>query len=130
SEDTTDPCRATRATGMMHEMDLPPRPQFDSDKAYERSPGRTAFWEPYARAALRRAGLSDAGGVVTHFPTTHVTALVGGRYLVKLHYDEWFGEECFHTERAFYRATRGSDLPIPDLIAEGALYEDDGWRWP
>ena len=70
------------------------------------------------------------GDVVTHFPTTHVSALVGSRCFVKLHYEDWFGESCFRTERAFYRATRGSDLPIPDLLAEGQLYGDEGWRWP
>jgi hygromycin-B 7''-O-kinase len=115
---------------MMNAMELPPRPVFDSDETYERTLKDAAFWEPYARAALRRAELSDEGEVVTHFPTTHVTALVGSRYLVKLHYDEWFGEECFQTENAFYGMTRGRDLPIPDLIAGGALYEGDGWRWP
>jgi hygromycin-B 7''-O-kinase len=115
---------------MMPEVEPPPRPAFFSDEDYEASLRDAVFWEPYARAALRRAGLPDGGDVVTHFPTTHVTALIGSRYLVKLHYDEWFGEECFQTERAFYAVTRGCDLPIPDLIAEGALYEDDGWRWP
>jgi hygromycin-B 7''-O-kinase len=107
-----------------------PRPSFGSDEEYEASLPDAIFWEPYARAALRRAGLSDHGEVVTHFPTTHVTALVGSRYLVKLHYEEWFGEECFQTERTFYEMTRGCDLPMPDLLAEGALYEDEGWRWP
>ena len=114
----------------MNAMGLPPRPAFDSDEAYECSLKDAAFWEPYARATLRRAGLPDGGELVTQFPTTHVTALVGSRYLVKLHYEDWFGEECFQTERAFYDMTRGRELPIPDLIAEGALYEDDGWRWP
>jgi hygromycin-B 7''-O-kinase len=107
-----------------------PRPSFDSDEAYEASLRDAAFWGPYARAALRRAGLSDDGEVLTHFPATHVSALVGSRYFVKLHYENWFGEQCFQTERAFYRASRGCDLPIPDLLAEGALYENGGWRWP
>jgi hygromycin-B 7''-O-kinase len=58
------------------------------------------------------------------------SALVGSRFFVKLHYEDWFGEECFQTERAFYGIARGRDLATPDLLAEGALYEDDGWRWP
>ena len=115
---------------MMPEMGPPPRPVFSSDEEYEASLRDSAFWEPYARAALREAGLPDEGDVVTHFPTTHVSAVVGSRYFVKLHYEDWFGEECFQTERAFYRASRGSRLPIPDLLAEGALYEGEGWRWP
>jgi hygromycin-B 7''-O-kinase len=115
---------------MMPEMEPPRRPVFASDEDYEASLRDAFFWEPYARAALRRADLSDEGEVVTHFPTTHVSALVGSRFFVKLHYEDWYGEQCFRTERAFYGMTRGRDLPIPDLIAEGALYEDEGWRWP
>ena len=65
----------------------------------------------------------------THFPTTHVAALVGERYLVKLHYEDWFGEDSFQTEREAYRMLSDHDLPVPELLAEGALY-DEGWRWP
>jgi hygromycin-B 7''-O-kinase len=114
----------------MTRSEFPSPPAFASDDEYEASLRDAGFWEPYARAALRRTGLPDEGDVVMQFPTTHVSALVGGRYLVKLHYEEWFGEECFQTERAFYRATRGHALPIPDLLAEGALYEGSAWRWP
>jgi hygromycin-B 7''-O-kinase len=76
------------------------------------------------------AGLPGEGEVVTHFPTTHVSALVGSRFFVKLHYEDWFGEECFQTERAFYGISRGGDLPMPNLLAAGSLYEGNGWRWP
>ncbi len=110
---------------------VPPPPVFADDDAYEASLKRAAFWAPYARAALRMAGLPDEGEVVTHFPTTHVAALVGGKYLVKLHYEDWFGEDCFQTEREAYGMLNGHRLPIPKLLADGALYrEEDGWRWP
>jgi hygromycin-B 7''-O-kinase len=115
---------------MMDAMELPPRPAFGSDDEYEASLLDAVFWAPYMRATLGRAGLPDKGEVVTHFPTTHVSALVGARFFVKLHYEDWFGEECFQTERTFYETTRGCELPVPDLLAEGALYEDEGWRWP
>jgi hygromycin-B 7''-O-kinase len=112
-------------------VDLPRPPQFEGDDAYEASLRDPAFWEPYARAALRAAGLDDAGDVVTHHPTTHVAALVGDRYLVKLHYEDWFGEDAFQTEREAYRLLAGRELPIPELVADGALYpEGEGWRWP
>jgi hygromycin-B 7''-O-kinase len=112
-------------------VDLPRPPEFEGDDAYEASLRDPAFWEPYARAALREAGLDDGGDVVTHHPTTHVAALVGGRYLVKLHYEDWFGEDAFQTEREAYRLLAGRDLPIPELLADGALYPgDEGWRWP
>lgn len=111
-------------------MSLPPAPSFVDDDEYERSLTDAEFWAPYARAALRLSGLEDDGEVRTHFPTTHVAALVGGRYLVKLHYEDWFGEDSFQTEREAYRHLGGwDDLPIPELLAEGALYEE-GWRWP
>jgi len=110
-------------------MSLPPPPRFADDDAYERSLSDAAFWEPYARAALRLAGLEDGGEVRTHVPTTHVAALVDDRYLVKLHYEDWFGEDCFQTEREAYRMLADRDLPVPELLAEGALY-DEGWRWP
>jgi hygromycin-B 7''-O-kinase len=58
-----------------------------------------------------------------------VAALVGDRYLVKLHYEDWFGEDCFQTEREAYRMLADRGLPVPELLAEGALY-DEGWRWP
>jgi hygromycin-B 7''-O-kinase len=112
-------------------VDLPPPPAFPHDDAYEASLRVAAFWEPYARAALRAAGLDDEGNVETRYPTTHVAALVGDRYLVKLHYEDWFGEDCFQTEREAYRMLSGRELPIPELLGEGALYPDgDGWRWP
>jgi len=110
-------------------MTLPRRPEFADDDAYERSLTDADFWEPYARAALRLSGLDDAGEVRTHFPTTHVAALVGDRYLVKLHDEDWFGEDSFQTEREAYRMLSDLDLPVPELLAEGALY-DEGWRWP
>ena len=110
---------------------VPPPPVFEDGDAYERSLKDAAFWAPYARAALRATGLPDEGEVVTHFPTTHLAALVGGEYLVKLHYEDWFGEDCFQTEREAYGMLTGRRLPIPKLLAEGALYPDvDGWRWP
>ena len=84
------------------------------------------------RAALQITGLPSEGEVRTRFPTTHVAALVGDRYLVKLHYEDWFGESCFQSEREGYAFLRGSGLPIPELLAEGSLYppEGPGWRWP
>ncbi len=110
-------------------MSVPPPPRFDDDEAYERSLTDAGFWAPYAKAALRLSGLPDGGEVRTHFPTTHVAALVDETYLVKLHYEEWFGEDCFQTEREAYAMLARCDLPIPELLAEGALY-DEGWRWP
>ena len=110
-------------------MSLPPPPFFPDDEAYERSLSDAAFWAPYAKAALRLSGLPDEGEVRTSFPTTHVTALVNDAYLVKLHYEDWFGEDCFQTEREAYTLLSRVELPIPELLAEGALYED-GWRWP
>jgi hygromycin-B 7''-O-kinase len=108
---------------------LPQPPIFADDDAYERSLSDASFWEPYARAALRLSGLEDRGVARTHVPTTQVAILVGDRYLVKLHYEEWFGEDAFQTEREAYRMLGGHELPVPELLAEGALY-DDGWRWP
>jgi hygromycin-B 7''-O-kinase len=110
-------------------MSVPPPPDFPDDDAYERSLIDAGFWGPYARAALRLSGLPDEGEVRTHYPTTHVAALVNDAYLVKLHYEDWFGEDCFQTEREAYTLLSRAELPIPELLAEGALY-DDGWRWP
>jgi hygromycin-B 7''-O-kinase len=108
---------------------VPKRPVFADDDAYEASLPDAAFWAPYARAALRFAGLDDAGEVQMHFPTTHVAANVGTDYFVKLHYEDWFGEDCFQTEREAYRMLSDAGLPVPVLLAEGALY-DEPWRWP
>lgn len=110
-------------------MSLPPPPAFEDDEAYERSLTDVAFWAPYAKAALRLSGMPDEGEVRTHFPTTHVAALVNDEYLVKLHYEDWFGEDSFQTEREAYTLLSRQELPIPQLLAEGALY-DNGWRWP
>ena len=110
-------------------MTIPRRPDFPDDEAYEASLRDSAFWAPYAKAALRLAGLEDAGEVVTHFPTTHVAALVGGEHFVKLHYEDWFGEDSFRTEREAYGMLSDEGLPVPELLAEGALY-DEAWRWP
>ena len=111
-------------------MSLPPATAFADDEAYERSlHGRRPSGRRTRKAALRLSGLPDEGEVRTHFPTTHVAALVNDAYLVKLHYEDWFGEDCFQTEREAYTLLAAPELPIPELLAEGALY-DDGWRWP
>ncbi len=110
-------------------MSVPSPPSFPDDEAYVRSLSDAEFWAPYAKAALRLSGLPDQGEVRTHFPTTHVAALVNDEYLVKLHFEGWFGEDCFQTEREAYSLLSRAELPIPELLAEGALY-DDGWRWP
>jgi Ser/Thr protein kinase RdoA (MazF antagonist) len=110
-------------------MTVPDPPRFTDDDAYERSLSDASFWAPYARAALRLSGLEDTGEIRLHVPTTHVAALVGDRYLVKLHYEDWFGEDCFQTEREAYRMLADRDIAVPELLAEGALY-DRGWRWP
>lgn len=110
-------------------MTVPQAPAFEDDEAYGRSLTDAGFWTPYVRAALRLAGLEDDGEVRTHLPSTHVAATVGDRYLVKLHYEDWFGEDCFQTEREAYRMLADRGLPVPELLAEGALY-DEGWRWP
>ncbi len=107
------------------------RPAFADDDAFERSLKDAVFWAPYARAALHAAGLPEDGDVRTHVPTTHVAALVGEDFLVKLHYEDWFGEDCYQTEREAYALLTGRDLPIPRLLGEGSLFGDgDGWRWP
>jgi hygromycin-B 7''-O-kinase len=112
-------------------VDLPAPPAFESDAAYESSLRDPSFWEPYARAALRSSGIDDTGDVRTRFPTTHVAARVGDDRFVKLHYEDWFGEDCFQTEREAYRILGDRGVPIPRLLAEGSLYPDsDGWRWP
>jgi hygromycin-B 7''-O-kinase len=112
-------------------VEAPAPPAFADDDAYEASLRDTSFWEPYARAALRGAGFDDGGEVRTSFPTTHVAALVGDDRFVKLHYEDWFGEDCFQTEREAYRILRDHHAAIPRLLADGALYPDaDGWRWP
>jgi aminoglycoside phosphotransferase len=111
-------------------VDLP-APAFADDDAYEASQHDASFWEPYARAALRATGLDDAGEVVTHFPATHVAVRVGDDRFVKLHYEDRFGEDCFQTEREAYRILGDRGVPIPRLLADGALYPDvEGWRWP
>lgn len=110
-------------------MTVPAPPVFADDDAYEASLRDSSFWAPYAKAALRLAGLEDTGDVVMHVPATHVAARVGSDYFVKLHYEEWFGEDSFQTEREAYRMLSDEGLPVPELLAEGALY-DEGWRWP
>jgi len=57
--------------------------------------------------------------------------MVGHDRFVKLHYEDWFGEDCFQTEREAYSILGDTDLPIPRLVADGALYPGtDDWRWP
>jgi len=99
-------------------MSLPPAPRF-ADDDHERSLTGAAFWAPYARAALRLSGLPDDGQVRTRFPTTHVAALVGDRHLVKLHYEDWFGEDRFQNEREAYRHLGGHDHPPTTRDAVG-----------
>ncbi len=112
-------------------METPVPPEFDDDEAYGASLGDPSFWEPYARAALRAAGLDESGEVRMHFPATHVAALVGDDRFVKLHYEDRFGEDGFQTEREAYAMLGDADVPIPRLLADGALYPDGGgWRWP
>ena len=112
-------------------MDAPEPPRFENDEAYEASLTDPSFWEPYARAALRDAGIDDGGTVRTSYPATHVAARVGDDRFVKLHYEDRFGEDSYQTEREAYAILGDRGVPIPRLLADGALYPgSNAWRWP
>jgi hygromycin-B 7''-O-kinase len=89
------------------------------------------FWQPYVAAAMERSGLpchSMRGGI----PGTCPTFIVDDAYIVKFFGRLFDGEKSFQVELNANLLMRGqSNFPLPGLIAQGKLMEDDlHWYWP
>lgn len=108
------------------------RPALDADTEYGRLLGDQSFWEPYARAALDRAGLPAPSSVqIAGEVGTYPTVLTDTGLVVKLFGEPYFGPESYAAERDAYRCLAGHALPVPRLVAAGNLFADaDGWPWP
>jgi hygromycin-B 7''-O-kinase len=108
------------------------RPVLDSDAEYARRLGDQVFWEPYARAALERAGLPVPSLItIAGEVGTYPTLLTDTGLVVKLFGERYFGPESFAAERDAYRCLDRHPLPVPRLVAAGCLFSDgDGWPWP
>jgi len=109
-----------------------PLPVLDSDAEYARLLGDQPFWEPYARAALDRAGLPAPSSVtIAGEVGTYPTLLTDTGLVVKLFGERYFGPESCAAERDAYRVLAGHSLPVPRLVAAGSLFKDaDDWPWP
>ena len=107
-------------------------PRIDSDQEYSARLNDGAYWEPYARLALDRAGLPDPGKVMLAEPVgTYPTLIADTGLVVKMFGDRWWGSDSSAAERDAYRVLAGSDLPVPALVATGELFPAaDGWSWP
>ncbi len=104
-------------------------PAFQSTGDYGKHLGDVAFWEPYARTALRRsrhAGDELECGFVGTFPT-----FLAGPVVVKL-FGYFPGWRTGHdTELAVYELLAGHpDVPAPRLVASGELYPGEPDPWP
>jgi hygromycin-B 7''-O-kinase len=108
---------------------LPP-PPISSDEEYAALLGSTEFWEPYARAALRKAGMEQPHQLQVHVAGTYPTLVTDAGLVVKLFGERWFGPDSHRVEREALEVLAGSDLPVPELLAEGELYPDASWTWP
>jgi hygromycin-B 7''-O-kinase len=108
------------------------RPVLDSDAEYALRLGDQAFWEPYARRALERAGLPTPSSMwIAQEVGTYPTLLTDTGLVVKLFGQRYYGPESHAAERDAYRVLAGYPLPAPGLVAAGALFSDaDGWPWP
>lgn len=105
-------------------------PPIRSDEEYARLLGSLRFWEPYARAAVDRAGLPPPSRLEMHTIGTYPAVVADTGVVVKLFGDRWSGPESHRAERAALGVLAGSDLPVPDLVAEGELYPGGDWPWP
>lgn len=67
-------------------------------------------------------------GALGTFPTYRT----GTGLVVKLFPDVWDGPASYEAESAANAALVGTGLPVPAVVAEGRLYDDDegGWPWP
>lgn len=62
---------------------------------------------------------------------TYPTYLTGDGRVVKLFPEVYDGPASHAAEVAAWRALAGSGLPVPAVLAEGALCDDvEGWPWP
>lgn len=112
---------------MTQELTPPP---VASDEEYACALQSGEFWEPYARAALRRAGMQQPNRLEIHVVGTYPTLVADTGVVVKLFGDRWFGPESHQVEREAFDVLEGSDLPVPELLAVGELCPDSAWPWP
>lgn len=106
-------------------------PRFEPPATYGDRLGDTDFWLPYARAALRRAGLADeplASGFTGTYPT-----LVGPTVVVKLfgHFPGWRGSYDSELTANRVIAELGG-IEAPRVIAAGRLFDGrvNDWAVP
>jgi hygromycin-B 7''-O-kinase len=106
------------------------RPQISSADEYAALFSDAAYWRPYVATICARHALSAAPAIETGLAGTNPVFLIDQRYVVKLYSPFFNGGDSFVRERAAYALLQQrADLPTPQLIAQGQLFDDD-WRWP
>lgn len=106
-------------------------PPIASDEEYVRQLNDPTFWEPWVRAALDQAGLPSPERMEPGRDLTYPTFLCDTAVVVKLFGPHWAGPESYAAEAAAYVLLRGTDLPVPRLLASGDLCPSaEGRSWP
>lgn len=91
-----------------------------------------ALWQPYVKVICARHGLLPIESIRGGLAGTCPAFIVNERWLVKLFGLLFGGEACFLAERQANQIVAGElAIPVPRLIATGALFEDSvEWSWP
>ncbi len=106
-----------------------PGPRLDDEPTYRALFADRDTWAPYVRAVCRHHGLAPAEPVSATLPGTFPTFAAGGRWVVKFFGELFDGRRCHAVEREAHRLAEAvPGLPVPALLAEGALLPDG--RWP
>jgi aminoglycoside phosphotransferase (APT) family kinase protein len=89
-----------------------------------------AFWRPYV-ALIAEAHDLSAGEIGMGEPGTFPTFILDRSHVVKLFGAPFDGPRCWAVERDVARLLGDADLaiPIPAVIAAGALARDPDWRY-
>ncbi|WP_020579755.1 phosphotransferase family protein [Actinopolymorpha alba] len=109
-------------------------PTFSSFEEYWAARNHPTLWLEAIRHALDAAGLPSTGSVEMLGPSQYPTALACDLDAVATVYpDQWGGTRSYELEIEAHGVIAGHGLPVPDLIAHGALPSPaatrPGWAW-
>ncbi|MFT5090544.1 MAG: hygromycin-B 7''-O-kinase [Candidatus Latescibacterota bacterium] len=106
-------------------------PGLETVEQYQRLFTDAAHWKPFVEEVCRHHGLEPSADIRTSpVPGTCPVFIVDEKYVVKFFGRLFNGHTSFAAERdAFYLLAQDTELPIPQLLAEGTLLTDGEWPY-
>ncbi len=106
-------------------------PGLETLDEYRRLFTDAAHWQPFVKEVCKLHGLAAGADIHTSpVPGTCPVFIVDEKFVVKFFGRPFSGRASFAAERdAFHLLAQDADLPVPRLLAEGALLQSGEWPY-